>query len=303
MKNPYEILGVGTGASEADIKRAYRKIAKQTHPDTHPGDEAIEQRFKEAAAAYDLLSDKEKRGQFDRGEIDTEGKPKADFAFNRTYSGGGGGFGFGGGSAGMEDVFSGIFGGMRGGRRRGVGSIPGADVRYTVQIDFLSAVKGVRRRIHRHDGKTLDVNIPPGTEDGQSLRLKGQGLQGKGGGRAGDAFVEVQVDAHPFFTRDKSDIEIELPISIDEAILGAKIKVPTVDGPVSVTVPPNTSSGTRLRLKGRGVPASRPSGTAGDEYVRLKIVLPEQSDEELKEFILQWGKKNPSDVRHKEGME
>ncbi len=303
MRDPYDILGVGNGASEADIKRAYRRIAKETHPDTHPGDEAVEQRFKEAAAAYDLLSDKEKRGQFDRGEIDTEGKPKADFAFNRTYSGGGGGFGFGGGSAGMEDVFSGIFGGMRGGRRGGMGSIPGADVRYTVRIDFLSAVKGVRRRINKHDGKTLDVNIPPGTENGQSLRLKGQGLQGKGGGPAGDAFVEVQVDAHPFFTRDKSDIEIELPISIDEAILGAKIKVPTVDGPVSVTVPPNTSSGTRLRLKGRGVPASRLSGTAGDEYVRLKIVLPEQSDEELKEFILQWGKKNPSDVRHKEGIE
>ena len=302
MRNPYKILGVSNGASEADIKRAYRKIAKETHPDTHPGDEAVEQRFKEAAGAYDLLSDKEKRGQFDRGEIDTEGKPKADFAFNRAYSGGGG-FGFGGGSAGMEGVFSDIFGGMRGGRRGGMGSIPGADVRYTVRIDFLSAVKGVRRRINRHDGKTLDVNIPPGTEDGQSLRLKGQGLQGKGGGPAGDAFVEVQVDAHPFLIRDKSDIEVELPISIDEAILGAKIKVPTVDGPVSVTVPPNTSSGTRLRLKGRGVPASRPSGTAGDEYVRLKIVLPEQSDEELKEFIRQWGEKNPSDARHKAGME
>ncbi|MBT5498154.1 MAG: J domain-containing protein [Alphaproteobacteria bacterium] len=303
MRDPYDILGVGNGASEADIKRAYRKIAKETHPDTHPGDEAVEQRFKEAAAAYDLLSDKEKRGQFDRGEIDAEGKPKADFAFNRAYSGGGGGFGFGGGSAGMEDVFSDLFGGMRGGRRGGMGSIPGADVRYTVRIDFLSAVKGVRRRINRHDGKTLDVNIPPGTEDGQSLRLKGQGLQGKGGGPAGDAFVEVQVDAHPFFTRDKSDIEVELPISIDEAVLGAKIKVPTVDGPVSVTVPPNTSSGTRLRLKGRGVPASRPSGTPGDQYVRLKIVLPEQSDEELEEFFRQWGEKNPSDVRRKAGME
>jgi DnaJ-class molecular chaperone len=302
MRDPYDILGAGKGASEADIKRAYRKIAKETHPDTHPGDEAVEQRFKEAAVAYDLLSDKEKRGQFDRGEIDAEGKPKASFAFNRAHPGGGG-FGFGGGGAGMEDVFSDLFGGMRSGRRGGMGSIPGADVRYTVRIVFLSAMKGVRRRINRHDGKTLDVNIPPGTEDGQSLRLKGQGLQGKGGGPAGDAFVEVRVDAHSYFIRDKSDIEVELPISIDEAVLGAKIKVPTVDGPVTVTVPQNTSSGTRLRLKGRGVPASRPSGTAGDQYVRLKIVLPERGDEKLNEFIRQWAEENPSDVRHKAGME
>jgi DnaJ-class molecular chaperone len=302
MRDPYDILGAAKGASEADIKRAYRKIAKETHPDTHPGDEAVEQRFKEAAVAYDLLSDKEKRGQFDRGEIDAEGKPKADFAFNRAHSGGGG-FGFGGGSAGMEDVFSDLFGGMRGRRRGGMASIPGADVRYTVRIDFLAAVKGVRRRINRHDGKTLDVNIPPCTEDGQSLRLKGQGLQGKGGGPAGDAFVEVRVEAHPYFTRDKADIEVEVPISIDEAVLGAKIKVPTVDGPVTVTVPPNTSSGTRLRLKGRGVPASRPSGTAGDQYVRLKIVLPERGDEKLNEFIRQWAEENPSDVRHKAGMD
>jgi DnaJ-class molecular chaperone len=302
MRDPYDILGARKGASEADIKSAYRKIAKETHPDTHPGDEAVEQRFKEAAVAYDLLSDKEKRAQFDRGEIDAEGKPKGDFAFNQAHSGGAG-FGFGGGGAGMEDVFSDLFGGMRGGRRGGMGSIPGADVRYTVRVDFLSAVKGVRRRINRHDGKTLDVNIPPGTEDEQSLRLKGQGLQGKGGGPAGDAFVKVQVDAHPYLTRDKSDIEVELPISIDEAVLGAKIKVPTVDGQVTVTVPPNTSSGTRLRLKGRGVPASRPSGTAGDQYVRLKIVLPERDDEELNEFIRQWAEKNPSDVRHKAGME
>lgn len=301
MRDPYQILGVGKSSSEAEIKSAYRKIAKETHPDVHPGDAIVEQRFKEATAAYDLLSDKEKRGQFDRGEIDAEGKPKADFAFNRAYSGGGGGFGFGGGS--MDDIFSDLFGGARGGRRGGIGQIPGADVRYTVRIDFLSAVKGVRRRINRHDGKTLDVNIPPGTEDGQSLRLKGQGLQGKGGGPAGDAFVEVQVDPHPFFIRDKSDIEVELPISIDEAILGAKVKVPTIDGPVTVTVPKNASSGTRLRLKGRGVPASRSTGTAGDQYVRLKIVLPERADTELTEFIREWAEKNPSDVRRKAGME
>lgn len=302
MRDPYEILGVKRDASDADIKRAYRRIAKETHPDTHPGDEIVEQKFKEASSAYDLLGNKEKRGQYDRGEVDAEGKPRADFAFNRAYSGGGGGGGFGGGD-GMEDIFSSLFGGRRNGRRGGMGQIPGADVRYTVQVDFISAVKGVRRRISRHDGKTLDVNIPPGTEDGQSLRLKGQGLQGKGGGPAGDAFVEVQVTPHAFFTRDKSDIEVELPISIDEAILGAKVQVPTVDGKVTVTVPPNTSSGTRLRLKGRGVPASRPKGTPGDQYVRLKVVLPDESNEELTEFMREWAANNPSNVRRKAGME
>ncbi len=303
MRDPYDILGVKKDASESEIKRAYRKIAKETHPDTHPGDNLVEQKFKEATAAYDLVSDKEKRGQYDRGEIDAEGKPRAEFAFNRAYSGNSGGYGFGGGSANAESIFSELFGGMRGGRRGGMGQIPGADVRYTVRIDFLSAVKGVRRQINRHDGKTLNVNIPPGTEDGQSLRLKDRGLQGKGGGRAGDAFVEVQVDPHPHFKRDKADIEVDVPISIDEAILGAKVKVPTVDGPVTVTVPPGTSSGTRLRLKGRGVPASRPSGTPGDQYVRLKIVLPEQTDEELVAFIREWAEKHPSDVRRKAGME
>ena len=300
MRDPYDVLGVARDASETDIKRAYRQIAKETHPDTNPGDALVEQRFKEASSAYDLLSDKEKRAQFDRGEIDAEGKPKADFAFNRAYSGGGG-FGFGGGG-GMDDIFSDLFGG-RGGRRGGFGQIPGADVRYTVRIDFLSAVKGVRRRINRHDGKTLDVNIPAGTEDGQSLRLKGQGLQGKGGGPAGDAYVEVQVDPHPYFVRDKADIEVELPISIDEAILGAKVKVPTIDGTVTVTVPPNSSSGTRLRLKGRGVPGNGSKGTAGDQYVRLKITLPDKPDEELAEFMREWSKTRPTDVRRKAGME
>ncbi|MDP7392344.1 MAG: DnaJ C-terminal domain-containing protein, partial [Alphaproteobacteria bacterium] len=161
----------------------------------------------------------------------------------------------------------------------------------------------VKRRLNRHDGKTLDVNIPPGTEDGQNLRLKGQGLQGKGGGPAGDAYVEVQVDQHPFFIREKSDIEVELPISIDEAILGAKVNVPTIDGPVSVTVPPGTSSGMKLRLKGRGIPASRSGGVVGDQYVKLKIVLPDKIDDELMDFIQKWSESHPTVVRRKAGME
>ena len=302
MKDPYDILGVGRAANEGDIKRAYRKIAKETHPDVHPGDAAVEQRFKEASAAYDLLSDKEKRGQYDRGEIDAEGKVKAGFAFSNAKGGNGSGFGFGG--SGMEDLFSDLFGNMRNGSRRtGVGRIPGADVRYTVRIDFVSAVKGIRQQINRHDGKSLNVNIPAGTEDGQSLRLKGQGLQGKNGGKAGDAFVEVSVDSHPFFKRDKSDIEVELPIALNEAILGAKIKVPTVEGPVTVTVPPSSSSGTRLRLKGRGVPAHRSGGTAGDQYIRLKIILPDERDEELENFAREWAQTKVFDGRRKAGME
>ena len=298
MKDPYDILGLGRAASDDDVKRAYRKIAKETHPDMHPGNAVMEQRFKEATTAYDLLSDKEKRGQYDRGEIDAEGKPKGGFAFNQANPGSAGGFGFRG--AGMEDIFSDLF---RGARRAGVGQIPGADVRYTVRIDFLASAKGVRRQISRHDGKSLNVNIPAGTENGQTLRLKGQGLQGKNGGVAGDAYVEVLVDPHPFFKREKSDIELELPISIDEAILGAKIKVPTVDGPVTVTVPPNSSSGTRLRLKGRGVPAPRGGGNAGDQYVRLKIILPEERDDQLEEFVRNWAQTNNFDARRKAGME
>ena len=302
MRDPYDILGLGRAASDEDVKRAYRTIAKETHPDMHPGNAAMEQRFKEATTAYDLLSNKEKRGQYDRGEIDAEGKPKGGFGFNQANAGSAGGFGFRG--AGMEDIFSDLFGGARGAARRvGVGRIPGADVRYTVRIDFLAAVKGVRRQISRHDGKSLNVNIPAGTEDGQTLRLKGQGLQGKNGGVAGDAYVEVLVDPHPFFKREKSDIELELPISIDEAILGAKIKVPTVNGPVTVTVPPYSSSGTRLRLKGRGVPAPHGGSDAGDQYVRLKITLPEDRDEQLEDFARNWSKTHNFDARIKAGME
>ena len=302
MKDPYDILGLGRASSDDDVKRAYRKIAKETHPDMHPGNAAMEQRFKEATTAYDLLSNKEKRGQYDRGEIDAEGKPKGGFGFDQANAGSAGGFGFRG--AGMEDIFSDLFGGARGAARRaGVGRIPGADVRYTVSIDFLAAVKGVRRQINRHDGKSLNVNIPAGTEDGQTLRLKGQGLQGKNGGVAGDAYVEVSVDPHPFFKREKSDIELELPISIDEAILGAKIKVPTVNGPVTVTVPPYSSSGTRLRLKGRGVPAPHGGSDAGDQYVRLKITLPEDRDEQLEDFARNWSQTHNFDARIKAGME
>jgi len=302
MKDPYDILGLGRASSDDDVKRAYRKIAKETHPDMHPGNAAMEQRFKEATTAYDLLSNKEKRGQYDRGEIDAEGNPKGGFGFNQANAESAGGFGFRG--AGMEDIFSDLFGGARGAAQRaGVGRIPGADVRYTVRIDFLAAVKGVRRQINRHDGKSLNVNIPAGTEDGQTLRLKGQGLQGKNGGVAGDAYVEVSVDPHPFFKREKSDIELELPISIDEAILGAKIKVPTVNGPVTVTVPPYSSSGTRLRLKGRGVLAPHGGGNAGDQYVRLKIILPEERDEQLEEFARNWTQTHNFDARHKAGME
>ncbi|MDP6389482.1 MAG: DnaJ domain-containing protein, partial [Alphaproteobacteria bacterium] len=199
MKNPYEILGVKGDASEDQIKRAYRKLAKELHPDVNPGDKIVEQRFKEVTAANEVLSDKEKRGKFDRGEIDADGAPRYENAFHRAHTQAGDfGFNFGGaGGPNVEDLFSGLFG--RGRQRGGTRTtrIKGQDVRYTVRVDFISAAKGVKRRIQLYDGKTLDVTIPPGTTDGQALRLKGQGMSGMGGGAAGDAIVEVMVDTHP----------------------------------------------------------------------------------------------------------
>ena len=309
------MLGVSKNASEGEIKAAYRKLAKKMHPDVNPGDTTVEQKFKEISAAYNLLSDKDKKAKYDRGEINADGSPRHDSAFHRAYSqpGGGGraggGFDFGGGGGGgdFEDIFSDLFGrgrrsgGGAGGQTHRAQQPKGNNVQYTMQVTFAEAAKGIRRRITLYDGKSLDVTIPPGTEDGQTLRLRGQGMPGLGGG-AGDALITVQVQEDPLFEREGSDIHVTVPVTLDEAVLGGKIRVPTIDGAVSVSVPPGSNTGSRLRLKGKGVAAGK-GGTRGDQIVYLQVVLPEKPDDELRSFLQGWAVRHPYDVRKKSGME
>lgn len=291
MKDPYELLGVARDASQADIKKTYRALAKKLHPDVNPGDESVEQKFKEVTAAYDLLSDEERRRQYDSGMIGADGT--AQNPFHRHYrKDAAGGFDFGGGGGGidMDDLFSDLFGrGKRGqGQQQHRARRPkGRDLTYTTTVSFLDAMRGGRQRVSLYNGKTLDVNLPPGTEEGQRLRMKGQGMPGPAGGDAGDAFIEVQIEPHPFMRREGLDIHLDLPITLHEAVLGGKVKVPTIDGPVNATVPPNSSGGTVLRLKSRGIMTPK-GGRRGDQFIKLRIVLPEAGGEELAEFLKGW---------------
>lgn len=308
MKDPYTVLGVSRDASAADIKKAYRQLAKKLHPDLNPGNARVEQQFKEVSQAYGILGDEEKRKKFDRGEIDASGQETqpAGGGFYREYASGGQGakyrpFDFGG-DINVEDIISDLFGGRRGGGRGGArGAQPGADVSYTAPVDFVDAAVGAKKRIRLSDGKALDLTIPPGSTDRQTLRLRGQGMPGRGGGPAGDAFVEIHVQPHAFFTRKDNNIHLELPVSLQEAVLGATIAVPTVHGKVSMRVPPGSNTGKTLRLKGKGV-VDRKSKTTGDQYVTLKVVLPETPDPALEEFVETWAKDHPYDPRRKAGM-
>jgi DnaJ-class molecular chaperone len=294
-EDPYKVLGVAKTASEDELRKAFRKLAKQHHPDLNPGKKDAEAKFKAVNAAYDLLSDAEKRARFDRGEIDAEGKERMDRQFYRRYAEGaagdkyhGGGFEFEGEDLG--DLFSNIFG--QGGRRpRGNMRMRGADRRYQLKVDFLDAVNGAKKRLALGPDRSLDVNIPPGLRDGQTLRLQGQGEPGMNGGPAGDALIEVQVEPHPFFRRDGEDIRLELPVTLGEAVLGGKVEVPTTTGPVTLTVPKGANTGTTLRLKGKGVAGK------GDQYVTLKVALPENPDPELEQFAGDWSTKHPYDPR------
>lgn len=299
MRNPYDVLGVEKGAGQADIKKAYRSLAKELHPDVNPGDKIVEQRFKEVTAAYQLLNDANQRQKFDRGEINADGSPKRNFGFGSRSGGSPGGGGFGGFEADADDLFGDLFGRRRGARTR-TASMRGKDVSYTVKIPFEESVLGVRRRIKLYDGKTIDVDIPPGTENGQTLRLKQQGMPGMGGGETGDAFVEVQVETHKFYERDGMDIFVDVPVTLGEAVLGAKITVPTLHGPVSVSVPRGANTGTSLRLKGKGVNPRK--GGPGDQYIRLKIMLPDKPDPDLIEFVENWSKGFDDDVRRRSGL-
>lgn len=303
MKDPYKILGVARDASAADIKRAYRQLAKKLHPDLNPGNEKVEQQFKEVSQAYGIVGDEEKRKKFDRGEIDSSGQEAQPAGgFYREYASSGQGakyrpFDFGG-DINVEDIISDLFGG----RPRGAqGKQPGPDVSYTAPVDFVDAAVGATKRMRLSDGKVLDLTIPPGSTDRQTLRLRGQGMPGRNGGPPGDAYVEIHLQPHAFFTRKDNNIHIDLPVSLQEAVLGATISVPTVHGKVSMRVPPGSNTGKTLRLKGKGV-VDRKTKTPGDQYVTLKVVLPETPDPALQEFVETWAKDHPYDPRRKAGM-
>jgi DnaJ-class molecular chaperone len=285
--DPYKTLGVKKDASQDEIQKAYRRLAKKLHPDLNPGNRKSDEQFKEASAAYDVLSDPEKRKRFDNGEINEQGTERPRQHFYRDFADSGANqYASAAGFSdfeGAEDIFSEIFGG---GARRGNFEKRGADVHYRLPLDFLDAVNGGKKQIDLPDGSTLDITVPPGIRDGQVLRLRGKGRSGLGGAPPGDALVEIDVQPHPVFTRKDDDIHAGLPISLAEAVMGGKISVPTPTGPVTMTVPKWSNTGTVLRLKGKGVP--RPDGGCGDEYVTLRVMLPEKPDPELERFISQW---------------
>jgi DnaJ-class molecular chaperone len=289
VTNPYEVLGVVPTASSADIQKAYRKLAKKLHPDLNPGDKAAEEKFKEVAGAYDLLSDDEKRKRFDNGEIDATGAERPQHHFYRDYAASDHAHPYtnNSGFADYMDADDALAELLRRGERARANR-RGQDLHYRLPIAFAESIAGANKRLTLPDGGTLDVTIPPGLVDGQVLRLRGKGAPGAGTGGPGDALIEVEVMPDPRFIREDDNISLELPISLSEAVLGGRIRVPTPTGDVTMTVPKGSNTGTTLRLKGKGAP--RPGGERGDQFVKLKVVLPKSPDPELEAFVSNWDK-------------
>ncbi len=298
--DPYKELGVARGASQDEIKKAFRKLAKELHPDKNPGNRDADERFKRVTAAFDLLGDAEKRAKFDRGEIDADGREQFR-GFGGGARGGPGGFGqnpFGQGGAqrggfeniDLDEIFGGMFGGgARPGGARGGFASKGQDLRATLEISLEDSISGATRRIQFSDGRTLDVAIPKGAGDGQTIRLKGQGMPGRGG-ESGDALIELKLAPHPVFTRDGADLTMDLPAPLADAVLGGKIPVRTPEGMVSMTIPKGSNSGKVLRLKGRGAFAN---GKRGDLLAKLMIQLPEDEDGALTKLAQAMRDKGP----------
>ena len=318
MADPYSTLGVARSASEKDIKAAYRKLAKELHPDRNKDNPKATERFSVVTNAYDLLSDKDKRAKFDRGEIDADGNPSMGFGYGHSAGPGGfnggaqrgfrtedfEGFGGGGGPEGVDigDIFEGLFGGrgggggmggMGGGRQRAAPK--GHSVQYKLGVSLTDAATRATQRITLADGKTIDLKLPAGVEDGTQMRLGGKGEMGPGG--AGDAIVTIQVQPHAWFRRDGDNLRLDLPVSLDEAVNGTKVRVPTAEGAVMLTLAPGTSSGKTLRLAGKGM--TRKDGTRGDQLVAIEVQLP-SGDEELVKRLEGW--QDPRNLRAKFGL-
>jgi DnaJ-class molecular chaperone len=310
MRDPYDILGVSKTASEAEIKKAFRTLAKKYHPDTKGGDAAAQKKFQEISGAYDIVGDKDKRAKFDAGEIDAAGNPRGFDPGAQGFRGGP----FGGGGPGQreyhfswgdqdtqqqgfsaEDLFSDLLGGLggRGGRQQ---PRQGQDFSVSMTVSFDEAARGGSRRVTLPNGEQIDVKIPVGLRDGQQIRLKGRGGAGRRGGPAGDVLIQVSVAAHPYYTRDGNDLRMELPVTLQEAVLGGKVPVPTLTGTVSLSVPANSNTGSTLRLKGKGI-AAHGAEPAGDLYVKLIVTLPEKADDDLRKFAEDW--KSEYDPRSK----
>jgi DnaJ-class molecular chaperone len=314
-RDPYQELGVSRSASADEIRKAFRKLAKQNHPDTNPGDKEAEERFKRVSAAFDILGDPEKKKKFDAGEIDADGRetargfaggqgpwgasPGAGFS-RRTSSGPYGAESFEG--VDLGDILGEMFGGAGGraaggGRGGGFGGFSqrGADVRAKLEIDLEDSIRGGKKRIAFSDGRTIDVSIPKGAQDGQTLRLKGQGQAGRSG--PGDAFIELAILPHPIFRREGEVLVMDVPITVYDAVLGGKVEAPTPDGPVTLTVPAGSNTGSRLRLKGRGLADAK--GHRSDLFARLTVVLPDTPDTDLQQFAEGWREKRPYTPRRR----
>lgn len=291
--DPYTTLGVSRTATADEIRRAYRNLAKELHPDVRPDDKTAEERFKRATAAFNVLSDPTMKARFDRGEIDADGNERMAFGSRprqgaRAHAGAGAGPGAGPGAQDafdLGDIFSDLFGPGFGGNRS-YSRMRGRDIRFTLDVEFLDAINGARKRISLAEGRTLDVAIPAGVETGQVLRLKNQGGAGVQGGPAGDALVELNVKPHAFFRREGQDIHMDLNISLTEAVEGGRVQAPTSTGNVTLTIPAGSNTGKTLRLKGKGVAGQ------GDQFVKLLVVLPETPDDDLKKFVKKWPKRD-----------
>ncbi|WP_300554266.1 DnaJ C-terminal domain-containing protein [Maricaulis sp.] len=309
MEDPYKTLGVSKSASQDEIRKAYRKLAKALHPDANPGDKAAEEKFKQVSAAFNLLSDPDKRADYDtaaRAGFGSQYQPgmgagmggagmggqRGPFNFRQTRTGGGRGF---------EDIFSDLFtdfGGGAGQQQQQQQRSKGEDVRQSLKLDFMQAAQGGKHRVVLPGGRSVDVAVPAGAAEGQVLRLRGQGHPSRVGGQPGDVLIEITVAEHKFFSRDGQDVRLDLPITLKEAALGAKVRVPTIDGMVDVRVPAGASSGGLLRLRGKGFAGS--GGKRGDQIIRLMVALPER-DEALQEFLQTWSP--PSGYNPRKGLQ